>query len=358
MPRRKENKRNDGYYEVKAVVDRTFDGKPIYKSFYSSKSKTDARAKAEAYKIDQMQKQEQIERMTFEDYAADYLERLKQHVRANTYSTSECVFRLHLVPFFGDMELRRIKKADVEKFIAVMQKQYQVSYIKKQIGDFAALMNDAMYNGYIDKPPCHNLKYKQAEKKEKRVYTAEQVNQVLTFCKQHEFGLRIHIMLSYGMSCSEFLGITLDDVDFENCTISINKGATPAKGAKMTISAPKNPHRNRVVAISKETADWIRKDCKYKYVANPYDNNVIPSHPFHKLYYAFMNDMHDYYLVKGYDVPVLNPHELRHTRATLWVNEGRNLFAIAEMLGWSDLKMLRKVYGHPDIQELRKNLEI
>ena len=167
MPRKKENKRSDGYYEVKVIIDRTYDGKPIYKSFYSSKSKTDARAKAEAYKLDQMQKQEQIERMTFKDYAADYLERLKQHVRANTYSTSECVFRLHLVPFFGDMELRSIKKADVEKFIAVMQKQYQVSYIKKQIGDFAALMNDAMYNGYIDKPPCHNLKYKHAEKKEK-----------------------------------------------------------------------------------------------------------------------------------------------------------------------------------------------
>ena len=33
MPRKKENKRSDGYYEVKAVVDHTFDGKPITKAF-------------------------------------------------------------------------------------------------------------------------------------------------------------------------------------------------------------------------------------------------------------------------------------------------------------------------------------
>ena len=35
---KKETKRSDGYYEVKCIVDRTFDGKPIYKSFYSTKS--------------------------------------------------------------------------------------------------------------------------------------------------------------------------------------------------------------------------------------------------------------------------------------------------------------------------------
>ena len=43
---------------------------------------------------------------------------------------------------------------------------------------------------------------------------------------------------------------------------------------------------------------------------------------------------------------------------SLWVNSGKNLFAIAEMLGWSDLNMLRKVYGHADIQQLRKELDI
>ena len=358
MPRRKETKRSDGYYEVKCIVDRTFDGKPVYKSFYSSKSKTDARQKAEAYKLELLKKQHEVDEITFEAYAAEYLERFKQHARANTHKTTECVFRLHLVPFFGGMKLADIKKADIEKFIAFQQRKYQYGYVKKQIGDFAACMNDAMYNGYIEKPPCHNLKFKPQAKKEKRVYTAEQVKQVLDYCKQDSYGLRIHIMLSYGMSCSEFLGITLDDVDFENLTISINKGATPAKGNRMTVAAPKNPHRNRIIAISQETADWIRSDCKFKFISNPYDNNVLPSHPFHKLYYAFMERMHEYYQGQGFDVPVLNPHELRHTRATLWVNEGRNLFAIAEMLGWSDLSMLRKVYGHPDIQELRKNLEI
>ena len=113
MPRKKENKRSDGYYEVKVIIDRTFDGKPIYKSFYSSKSKTDARAKAEAFKLEQIQKKEQSERITFEAYATEYLERLKQRTRANTFRSTECVFRNHLIPYFGNAELRTIKKDGV-----------------------------------------------------------------------------------------------------------------------------------------------------------------------------------------------------------------------------------------------------
>ena len=358
MPRKKENKRTDGYYEVKTIIGYTYDEKPIYKSFYSSKSKSDARQKAEAYKLAQAGKQEQAEHISFKDYSAEYLERLQQRTRENTYRSVETVFRNHLVPYFGELDIGCIKRADLEKYISIKQKQYEHSYVKKQVRDFAACMNDAMYNGYINNTPCRNLQFKQDKKKEKRVYTPEQVQQVLTFCKQHTYGLRIHIMLSYGMSCSEFLAITLNDVDFENLTIHISKGAVPSAGAKMLVSAPKNQHRNRTIAISQETADWIKKECKHKYIANPTDNSVLQSRLFRKLYYDFMQAMREHYLLQGIDIPVLNPHELRHTRATIWVNENRNLFAIAEMLGWSDLSMLRKVYGHPDIQQLRKNLEI
>ena len=112
MPRRKENKRNDGYYEVKAVVDRTFDGKPIYKSFYSSKSKTDARAKAEAYKLEQMQKLDEPSRIRFSDYADDFLGRIKNKVKSTSFANRyEVPFRLHLKPFFQNCLLHEIKKS-------------------------------------------------------------------------------------------------------------------------------------------------------------------------------------------------------------------------------------------------------
>ncbi len=72
----------------------------------------------------------------------------------------------------------------------------------------------------------------------------------------------------------------------------------------------------------------------------------------------FMTEMQAYYKAREIDIPILHPHELRHTRASLWVNKGMNLFAIAEVMGWGDLTMLKRRYAHPDIESTRKLLGI
>ncbi len=46
-----------------------------------------------------------------------------------------------------------------------------------------------------------------------------------------------------------------------------------------------------------------------------------------------MADMHTHYSEQGIYMPILTPHELRHTCASLLVNSDKNLFAIAALLG-------------------------
>ena len=52
-PKKEKPNRKDGCYEIKATVGTADDGTPIRKSFYSTKSKEDARRKAEQYKVQQ-----------------------------------------------------------------------------------------------------------------------------------------------------------------------------------------------------------------------------------------------------------------------------------------------------------------
>lgn len=358
MSRIKETKRNNGYYEHKCIVSRGFDGKAIYKSFYSRKSKADARKKAEEYKLG-LPRQITPETMTFGDFAAEYLTRAQCHVKPSTFKSNyENSFKNHFLPVFGGCLLSDIRKSDIEMFIIAKQDTLSVDYVKNMTRVLSSFFNDAVDNQIIKTNPCKNIRFRQEQKKEKRVYTSDQADKVLDFCKSDSFGMHVHILLSYGMSVSEYLGITIDDVDFEKLTISINKGAINNGHGEMLIGDPKNVHRNRVIAISKETADWIRKDVSHKFIANDDDDEVMPLFTFRYRYSQFMKRMQAFYGSQNIFVPALNPHELRHTRASIWVNEGKNLFAIAEMLGWSDLAMLRKVYAHPDIQELRKTLDL
>lgn len=360
MARKKENKRSDGYYEYKCIVERKFDGTPVYKSFYSKKSKADARAKAEEYKINQINEKNKKEYISFADWADIFLSHIKTKVKISTYRHGyDVIFNNHLIPYFKNTPLKAIVKTDIEDYVNLKLKDHSASTVKMHISKLSKCFYEAIDNGYVDYNPCQNISIKH-QSKEKRVYTAEQTELVLKYCKLDRFGLPEHLLLSYGMSRSELLGIKLEDVDFENLTISINKGLT-AKN-KYTdgdiLADTKNKYRNRTIAISQETADYIKENVQYGFVAEPNRERPPAVTGFRDKHDAFMNRMHKHYLEQGIDIPKLNPHELRHTRASLWVNEGKNLFAIAEMLGWSDLNMLRKVYGHADIQKLRKELDI
>lgn len=147
----------------------------------------------------------------------------------------------------------------------------------------------------------------------------------------------------------------------KEATIHIQRSVTKAY-SKVNIDDPKNPYRKRVMAVSKKTLDLISRTCdrSFDFIIHDAKDKSAPFDPMNwrYRYKAFMNDMQAFYLEQGIEIPVLNPHELRHTRATLWVEQDVNLFAIAEQMGWSNLEMLKKVYGHPDISKLRKMLNI
>ncbi|MGI5953760.1 tyrosine-type recombinase/integrase [Dysosmobacter sp.] len=52
----------------------------------------------------------------------------------------------------------------------------------------------------------------------------------------------------------------------------------------------------------------------------------------------------------------LSSHELRHTCAMLWIEQGMDPCMAARLLGHSGLKMLTKIYDHTSTETLRRAL--
>jgi integrase len=71
-----------------------------------------------------------------------------------------------------------------------------------------------------------------------------------------------------------------------------------------------------------------------------------------------MEDMRDFYLNNGIDIPVVTPHQLRHTRLSQLVNSGKNLIAVAKYGGHADMNMLLTRYAHTNTDEMREQLGI
>lgn len=63
-----------------------------------------------------------------------------------------------------------------------------------------------------------------------------------------------------------------------------------------------------------------------------------------------MTDLHE----EHPEIPILMPHELRHTRATLWLRDEISPVMAAKLPGHSDLKMRTQVYDHTSPETLKK----
>lgn len=374
MGRPKKEKPNHatGMYEVKVTIGHNFDGTPIRKSFYSSVSKAAAKAKADEYKINQAVAEHTGESFVskeecFDTWARKVLENIKGTVKDSSYNlTYKNSIENHLIPYFGKHKVNQIKQFDIQTYFNKKSKELSVGSLKKHKMALNKIFEYAVVNDLCAKNPVTLIKITSDIKEtEKHTYTKEQCDKVLEYSYEHRYGLGVYLMLEYGLSRSELLGIMWTDLDFENKLMNINRGVTDVQNAntgkmEVIIGEPKNDFRKRVIPLKEATIEFLKSRLNNsKFVICNSKNTVCSPRTWSRRHYSvFMKDMHDYYIKQGIDIPMLNPHELRHTRATIWVNDGENIFAVADVLGHADLKMLRKRYAHSDAESTRKLLKL
>ena len=374
MPRPKKEKPNrpGGMYEVKVTVGHNFDGSPIRKSFYSKVSKEAAKAKAEKYKIEQAVYDATGEPpsshdMPFDTWAWKVLEALKGTMKDSSYMLHyKNTIEKHLIPYFGKRKLSTIRQIDVQQYFNSCQDKFSLETLKKHRMALNRIFEMAIQNDLILKNPCDSLRVVSDKKcTEKHTYTQEQCELVLSYAETHRYGLDVILMLSYGITRSELLGIQWGDIDEAEKILYIRRGVADVQSAKtgkmeVVVGEPKNDFRKRAIPLSAHILELLKSREKIgDFVFCTTKGTVQSPRTWSRRHFdVFMRDMHAYYAECGVDVPILHPHELRHTRATLWVNSGANLFAVADVLGHSDLKMLRKRYAHSDVDATRKMLGI
>lgn len=377
-PKKEKPNRKDGRYEVKIKIGEDFDGTKIMKSFYSSKSKEDAKMKAENY-LNNINSHFETSPVcsdnssisSFDVWSRAVLDALKGTMKDSSWTLHyKNTIENHLIPYFKSKKIYDIKQVDIQMFFNKMKAKYSLETLKKFKMVLNKIFELAIQNDIIIKNPCANIKIISDKKRvEKQTYTEEQCNLILQYALVHKYGLDVILMLLYGITRSELLGLKWSDFDKNEKTLHIQRGVTDSSNAEtgkteVIVGDTKNQFRNRKIPISDDVADLLvsrskQTKMKSEYIFCNNKGNVQSPRTWSRRHYdVFMKDMHNYYEENGINIPKLHPHELRHTRATIWVNEGLNLYAIANILGHSDLKMLRKRYAHENVESTREMLNI
>ena len=163
------------------------------------------------------------------------------------------------------------------------------------------------------------------------------------------------ILLKTGLRFAEALGITLNDVDFDKKTVTINKTLDYKKHREGTRSfvPTKNKYSVRTIVVDDAVLYMLWKNAK----GADRDESI-----FYKIKGFQYNSTLNNWLKRACQkagVTEVTLHSLRHEHATYLVSQGISSMAVAERLGHADDTVTRSVYIHRlETEKARDNREI
>ena len=147
------------------------------------------------------------------------------------------------------------------------------------------------------------------------------------------------------MRIGEICALKWEDIDFDNKLINVNKTAQRIynpldefEKSKIIITPCKTEHSQRSIPIAPDLYKMLKtlKTSDNDYVLTG-TNKLIEPRTFRKYYTKMMNDC---------GVTPIKFHSLRHTFASINIENGTDVKTISEILGHSDISITLQTYTH------------
>jgi len=296
----------------------------------------------------------------FKAVAEEFLEAKKPNLRANTFEVVEGIVRNHFNEL-DEIRIQRITTARVEEFIRARQGEGRnILTLRKTLMVMGQIFNYAVRHRYIDFNPLREAERPRSrghegenEKKEMKVLTPIQVKALLEQTKEQKYKMLFTLAAFTGLRQGELLGLKWEDIDWEAKQVHVQRTFTKGR-----FFATKTKTSNRRVDLGPtlmlELKKWKLASGRNEpglifcnEAGNPIDHNHVVK-------------QHFYPILKAANLPKVRFHDLRHTYASIMIEQGENLKYIQTQLGHSSPTVTLNVYAHlmkPTNQEAACRLE-
>jgi integrase len=294
---------------------------------------------------------------TFKQVAKDWVEFKKPNLRHSTWSVYEGHTRNHFHDF-DPLRINRITTAKVEKFITASHNEgMNISTLKKILVTLGQIMAYAVRHGYIDHNPVRDAERPrgngETEEEKIRVLAPFEINSLLNAEKDMKYRTLFRLAIFSGSRQGELLGLKWSDVDWENNQIHIQRTFNNQRWYNTKTEAS-NRKIDLGPAMMKELKEW-------KLACPPNDLDLIfPNEAGQPINHNNLVNRHFEPALKKAEIEKIRFHDLRHTYASLLIEQGENIKYIQTQLGHSSPTVTWNVYAHlmkPVNQEAPSKLE-
>lgn len=377
-----ESQRKDGRYAFK-YIDAT--GKPQF--VYSWKlEKTDKLPTGKRDDLSLREKEKLIQKdiddqivprggeMTVEELVRKNLMQ-KTGVRHNTEANYNFVLNIIKKEEFGKRRIDKVKQSDAKCWLIKLQQDGRgYSSIHSIRGVVRPAFQMAVDDDLIRKNPFEfqlatvvvndSVTREAITRKQERAFL-EFVASDKHFCKYYD---GIYILFKTGLRISEFVGLTLADVDMKNRKININHQLQRKRNMEYIIEDTKTSSGTRVIPMTDDVYECFKRIIanRKKPKVEPMicgksgflylDKNDMPMVALHCEKY-FQHICEKYNSIYKVQMPKITPHVCRHTFCSNMAKSGMNPKTLQYIMGHSDIGVTLNTYTHIGFEDAQEELQ-
>lgn len=289
------------------------------------------------------------------DYMKEWVKSVRSSLRLTTWVQYDQIIRDYIIPGLGSIKIKDLRPGQIQEFYnrsvdtGVGLRTVQVTHAVLH-----RALNQAVKLGMLSRNPASVTDPPKVKQKEMMFYDEYQVHKLLIASQvsdERYFAL-YKLAVTTGMRQAELLGLKWQDVDWGRGTVKVLRQLKREKGKGLVFGQPKTQRGVRTIKLGNLTVDILsqhrRQQLEERKMAGLrwQENNLIfpstigtPTQPT-KLLKRFKR------LIRDAGLPEIRFHDLRHTAASLMLNNGVPVIVASRVLGHSNPSITLDIYGH------------
>ena len=278
-------------------------------------------------------------------------------VKASTASQYEYLIRVHIKPSLGAVQLAALAPAMVQHlYNEALREGLSAKSVRNLHGVLHKAMTQAVRLGYVRSNPCEACELPRVEPKQIKPLEGDHVKAFLQAIQGTVNEELLFVDLFTGLRQAEIIGLTWDCVDFEKGRLTIyrqlRKERRPGGGGAYVFTPLKND-KTRTLTPAPQVMETLRavqrrqKEQRLQAGAawsNPLDLVFTGATGGH----LSSNTVYENFkrVAAKIGMPSARFHDLRHTFATLSLQNGDDIKTVSENLGHATTAFTLDIYGH------------
>lgn len=377
-------KRKDGKWVSQVTVGfEPKTGKPIRKTFTGNTRAEAAKQMNEV--VASLNKGIYIEqsKVTLETWLKGWLKGRKPHIEESSWNNYEMFSRLHIIPEIGHITLNALKTRHIQELLNSKIESGRVDgkgglsprTVKYVYQTLHASLEQAVKERQLVYNPAEHVELPKQVKMEMRPFTEDELSRFFTAAKGNRFFTLFVLAVASGMRRGELLALTWDNICFQEGLIDVKKQLVRSKEHGLIIKGLKTKKSRRTIEVSKDVMEMLKdhkkKQNEKKLLLGPHyhqehdlvfatddgkpidPKNMVTRH-FDKVIERHNKNVDKKAKEKGSSpdeitiqkIPKIRFHDLRHTYATLSIEQGIDLATVSKNLGHSSYAITADTYSH------------